>query len=124
MILMILEKNKLISILKYEILNNSGKYNNKYKERGFTYETEDGSDSVIYTIAMGEKPSGGYSIGIKKIKIKGNNVSIYVTEKVPEKNEFVTDAFTYPIVQVKFNHLPSFVQVSNYDTGDIFLRLA
>ena len=73
---------------------------------------------------MGEKPSGGYSIGIKKIKIKGSNVSIYVTEKVPRKDEMVTDAITYPIAQVKFNQSPSFVQVSNYDTGDIFLRLA
>ena len=120
---MILENNKLIPILKYEVLNNSEKYNNKYKKRGYSYEIEDDSESVIYTIAMGEKPSGGYSIGVKKIKIKGTNVSIYVNEKFPGKDEAVTDALTYPIVQVKFNHLPSFVEVINYETGDIFPNL-
>ena len=72
---------------------------------------------------MGEKPSGGYSIGIQKIKIKGNRVSIYISEKVPGKDEDVTDALTYPIVQVKFNHLPSFVEVINYETGDTFPNL-
>ena len=123
MILMVLEKNKLFTILKYEILNNSEKHNNKYKKKGFTFENEEGSESVICTIAMGEKPSGGYSIGIKKIKIKGSNASIYVTEKVPRKDEMVTDAITYPIAQVKFNQSPSFVEVRNYDTGDIFQRI-
>ena len=123
-IIKLLEKNKIISILKYEILNNSEKYNYKYKERGYTYETaEEESESVIYTIAMGEKPSGGYSIQIQKIKIKGNKTSIYISEKVPGKDEAVTDALTYPIVQVKFNHLPSFVEVINYETGDIFPNL-
>ena len=122
-IINVLEKNKIISILKYEILNNNEKYNNKYEERGYNYEIEEKSESVIYTIAMGEKPSGGYSIGIQKIKIKGNRVSIYISEKVPGKDEDVTDALTYPIVQVKFNHLPSFVEVINYETGDIFPNL-
>ena len=122
MIIMILENNKLIPILKYEVLNNSEKYNNKYKKRGYSYEIEDDSESVIYTIAMGEKPSGGYSIGVKKIKIKGTNVSIYVNEKFPGKDEAVTDALTYPIVQVKFNYLPSSVKVFNYETGDNYPR--
>ena len=117
-ILNVLDHNKISSNLEYEILGNTGKYNMKFKKRGYTYEIED--ESVIYTIAMGEKNTGGYSIGIQKIKIKGNSVSIYVTEKVPGKNEFVTQAFTYPIVQVKFNHLPSKVEVINYETGDIF----
>ena len=56
---------------------------------------------------MGEKPSGDNSIGIKKIKIKGNNISIYVIEKAPGIVKAVTEALTYPVAQVKFNHLPS-----------------
>ena len=118
MILDVLERNKITSNLEYEILENASKYNMKFKKRGYTYEIED--ESIIYTIAMGEKNTGGYSIRIQKVKIKGNSVSIYVTEKVPGMNEFVTDAFTYPIVQIKFNHLPSKVEVINYETGDIF----
>ena len=117
-ILNVLEHNKISSNLEYEILGNTGKYNSKFKKRGYTYEIED--ESVIYTIGMGEKNTGGYSISIQKVKIKGNSVSIYVTEKVPGMNEFVTQAFTYPIVQIKFNHLPSKVEVINYETGDIF----
>ena len=118
MILDVLERNKITSNLEYEILENASKYNMKFKKRGYTYEIED--ESIIYTIAMGEKNTGGYSIRIQKVKIKGNTVSIYVTEKVPGMNEFVTQAFTYPIVQIKFNHLPSKVEVINYETGDIF----
>ena len=38
MIIKILENNKLISILEYEILDNSEKYNNKYKKRGYNLE--------------------------------------------------------------------------------------
>ena len=122
MIIRILENNNLISILKYEILNNSEKFNKKYKKMGYTYEIEDESESVICTIALGQKPNDGYSIEIKKIKIKGNNVSIYVSEKVPGEDEAVIDALTYPIVQVKFNHFPSSIKVFNYETGDIFPR--
>ena len=117
-ILDILERNEITSNLKYEILGNIGKYNMNFKKRGYIYEIED--ESVIYTIAMGEKTTGGYSIGIQKVKIKGNKVSIYVIEKVPGMNEMVIQAFTYPIIQIKFNYLPSTVEVINYETGDIF----
>ena len=68
---------------------------------------------------MGEQTSGGYSIGIQKIKIKGNKISIYVTEKMLGNKIFI-QAHTYPNVQVKFNHLPSKVEIINYEAGDIF----
>ena len=122
-ILMVLEKNKIIINLKYEILSNSDQYNNKYKDRGYTYEVDEESESAIYTIAMGEKPTGGYSITIKKVKINRDIAVIYVTEKVPGNNEVVTDAFTYPIAQVKFNFVPSFVEVINSDTNVLFPNL-
>ena len=67
---------------------------------------------------MGEKPTAGYSIEIQKVKIKGNNVSIYVSEKVPGKEEMVDDVITYPIVQIKFNHLPSIIEIIDYETGE------
>ena len=72
---------------------------------------------------MGEKPNGDYSIEIKKIKIKGYNVSIYVIEKDPGKDEDVTDEITFPIVQVKFNQFPSSIEVKNYETGDLLERV-
>ena len=122
-ILMVLEKNKIILKIKYEILSNSDHYNNKFKDRGYTYEVDDKYESAIYTIAMGEKPSGGYSIEIKKVKINRDTATIYVSEKVPDKNEVVTEALTYPIVQIKFNFLPSFVEIINSETNVLFRKL-
>ena len=120
-LLNILEKNLNISILRYTIINNRNNYQIKYKERGYFYKKE--NESIIYTIAMGEKLSGGYSIGIKKVKIKANSVIIYVYEKTPGKNEPVTDAFTYPKVQIKFNHEPESISIINYETNESFPEL-
>ena len=114
----ILENNNIISKLEYKIINNLSSYNQKYSQKGFSYETE--NDSVIYTVAMGEKTTGGYSIDVKKVKIKGNSAIIYVREKIPGENEVVTDAFTYPIVQVKFNKFPTKITVLNYDTNETY----
>jgi hypothetical protein len=72
---------------------------------------------------MGQMPSTGYSIEIKKIKIKGNNTQIIVTEKVPPKDVGEDTVLTYPIVQVKFNHLPSSVEIMNYETGENYPNL-
>ena len=63
-------------------------------------------------------PSTGYSIEIKKVKIKGNNTSIFVTEKVPPKDIVEDAVLTYPVAHVKFNHLPFSVKVINYETEE------
>ena len=118
----ILDKNKIISVLDYEIIKNTDVYKMKYEKRGYIYEIED-DESVIYTIAMGQMPSTGYSIEIKKIKIKGNNAQIVVTEKVPPKDVGEDTVLTYPIVQVKFNHLPSSVEIMNNETGESYPSL-
>jgi hypothetical protein len=52
-------------------MNRNGFNFKQYNERGYYYEKE--NDTLICTIAMGEKPSGGYYIEIKKVKIKGNS---------------------------------------------------
>jgi len=118
----VLDRNKIISVLDYEIIKNTNDYKKKYEKRGYIYEIED-DESVIYTIAMGQMPSTGYSIEIKKIKIKGNNAQIIVTEKVPPKDVGEDTVLTYPIVQVKFNHLPSSVEIMNYETGENYPNL-
>jgi hypothetical protein len=113
-ILNVLDHNKIMTILEYEILE-SGE-DKKLTKKGYIYEMED--ESAIYTIGMGEK-TVGYSIEIRKIKIKGNNVSIYVVEKEPI-NIMISDFNIYPVIKVKFNHLPSIVEVINYETGEIY----
>jgi len=115
----ILDNNKINTPLEYEIIKNTNVYKMKYEKRGYIYEIED-DESVVYTIAMGQMPSTGYSIEIKKVKIKGNNASIFVTEKVPPKNVGEDTVLTYPVVQVKFNHIPSSVEVINYETEESY----
>ena len=72
---------------------------------------------------MGQMYSGGYSINIKEVKTEGDIATIYVEEKSPGKDEIVTDALTYPIIQVKFYQIPSRIKILNYDTGESFSRL-
>ncbi|MEO0299884.1 MAG: protease complex subunit PrcB family protein [candidate division WOR-3 bacterium] len=45
---------------------------------------------------MGEKPTGGFSIEIKKIVENDREISVYVKEISPGKNCIVTMAFTQP----------------------------
>ena len=120
-VLKVLKNNKIISVLEYEIINDADQYNGLYRKRGYLYNTRD--DSVIYTIAMGRKPTAGYSIDVKEVKIEGDSATIYVIEKSPGKDDMVDDVLTYPIVQVKFNKLPSSVEVLNYETGESFPSL-
>ena len=113
MILKIFNNNGIIYQLQYEIINKVGYYDRKYSQRGYSYEYDNGH---IFTIAMGERPSGGYSINIRKIKIKGLDLIIYVTEKEPGVGEAVTDALTYPIIKIKLNAYPSGIEIINYDS--------
>ena len=91
----IFEKNNIYLEIKYEIMNRNGFNFRQYNERGYYYEKE--NDTLICTIAMGEKPSGGYYIEIQKVKIKGNSVTIFVNEILPKPGDIVTAAITYPI---------------------------
>jgi hypothetical protein len=117
MILKILDHHDIIYQLRYEIIHDSNNYNKTFKQRGFSFEYNDG---CIFTIAMGEMPTGGYSINIKKTKIKRFNIDIYVSEKAPGEGEIVAQSKTYPIVQIKLNAFPKFIKVYNYDTNEIY----
>ena len=118
-ILKVLDKCHVVYQLRYEVINNLD--NNKtYKQRGYTYEYDNGHK---FTIAMGEKPTGGYSISIRKTKIKKLAIIIYVSEKEPGLGEIVTEALTYPIAQIKLNAYASNIQIVNYDTNEVYPRL-
>ena len=102
-------------------MNRNEFYLRKYNERGYYYEKV--NDTLICTIAMGKKQSGGYYIEIQKVKIKGNSVTIYVNEIVPKSGDTVTAAITYPIAKIKFNKEPDEIEVINNETGEIFKRI-
>lgn len=52
---------------------------------------------------MGEKTSGGYSIGIDSIIETDKNIVITIKETNPEPGSMVTQAFTNPFCVVKIN---------------------
>ena len=115
----VLEKNKILIKLEYEIINGLSQHNQKYNKRGYYYEVEkDGG--VTYTIAMGQKPSAGYSIDVQKVKIKDKKVIVYAYEKEPGRYEGVDTVLTYPIAQIKLTRLPSEITILNYETGKEF----
>ena len=119
-ILRILDKYHVVYQLRYEVINNLNNNNKTYEQKGYTYEYDNGHK---FTIAMGEKPTGGYSINIRKTKIKKLDIIIYVSEKEPGIGEIVTEALTYPITQIKLNTYPSKIQIVNYDTDEVYPRL-
>jgi hypothetical protein len=114
----VLERNKILYKLDYTIIDDLDEYNREYNKRGYYYEEE--NDEAIVTIAMGEEPSGGYSINVAKIEIDGSEATIYVNETSPPDDAIVSHALTYPIVQIKFTQIPSKVNVINAETDEKF----
>ena len=102
-------------------MNRNGFNFKQYNERGYYYEKE--NDTLICTIAMGKKQSGGYHIEIQKVKIKGNSVTIYVNEIIPKPGDLITAAITYPIAKIKFNKEPDEIEVIINETGEKFERI-
>ena len=101
-------------------INGLEQYNSKYEKRGYYYDEDVRQYRTFITVAMGEKPSGGYSIDVEKIEMNGEGVTIYVNEKEPEEGAMVTTVMTYPVVQTKFNFVTSKITVVNNETGETF----
>ncbi len=97
---------------KYEIreLNDSN-----YGIRGYYIEKLNGETKVI--IAMGRKNNGGYSIKIKNVDVRDNNVTITVEETSPGQDDVVTMALTYPSVEIIFPFEVKNVTVHNIDNS-------
>jgi hypothetical protein len=52
---------------------------------------------------MGEKPTGGYSIGVENVVETDKNIIITVKETKPESDAILTQNITYPFCVVKIN---------------------
>ncbi|MGZ9736087.1 protease complex subunit PrcB family protein [Flavobacterium sp. GNP002] len=59
--------------------------------------------SNFLVLNMGEKTSGGYSIGIDSVVETDKNIVITIKETSPEPGSMVTQAFTNPFCVVKIN---------------------
>ena len=114
----VFENNNVAQSLQYKIIKNLGYFDSNYSKRGFYTE----GNGLNYTIASGQRPSGGYSIEVNKVKIKGTQVTIYVKETKPSGGSITV--ITYPISRVEFNIIPTSVTVVNYDdTNEIFPKI-
>ncbi|MCV9928878.1 protease complex subunit PrcB family protein [Flavobacterium sp. LS1R49] len=52
---------------------------------------------------MGEKNTGGYSIGVEKVEETDKNIIITVKETAPNPSDMVMQVITYPYAVVKIN---------------------
>ena len=109
-----------ITQISYEILNDTSQYDINYSKRGYYIEKMNDTDSVILTIAMGMKNTGGYSIRINSLFIYSGHADIEVEESSPESGQIVTQAVTYPCVKVKFNKKPDTIYITNSKSYEVF----
>jgi len=62
---------------------------------------DDISNSNYVILNMGEKNTGGYSIGVEKVEETDQNIIITVKEKGPDPGAMVIQVITYPYTVVK-----------------------
>lgn len=65
--------------------------------------SNDVQTSNFIVLNMGEKTSGGYSIGIDSVIETDKNIIVTVKETNPDPGSMVTQAFTNPFCVVKIN---------------------
>jgi len=114
----VLVNNNMTSKLEYTIVNNLGVHYNMYSERGYYYQS---ARWQTYTISAGRKPTTGFSINIKNVKIKGHSATVYVKEY--ESKGANDDILTYPIVRIRFNIAPTSITIVNSDNGQIYPKI-
>ena len=64
---------------------------------------DDIAKSNFIILNMGEKNTGGYSIGVEKVEETATNIVITVKETAPAPDSMVMQVITYPYAVVKIN---------------------
>ncbi|MCD6105614.1 MAG: protease complex subunit PrcB family protein [Thermosipho sp. (in: Bacteria)] len=107
----------------------------KIQEMGiFTFTIENGevllknlfdqNEEIYILINAGIRKTGGFSIDIKSYEIKNSQIVIEGELKEPSKNEIVTQAFTFPSIQIKIGKLKpgNYVIKANIKNLGIFTK--
>ncbi|HEY6142369.1 MAG TPA: protease complex subunit PrcB family protein [Flavobacterium sp.] len=89
----------------FEILSESNEIamlqnDDKLKDK---INSSDVQTSNFIVLNMGEKPTGGYQIGLESVVETDKNIIITIKEIAPEPNAMVTQAITYPYSIVRIN---------------------
>jgi len=68
----------------------------------------DFNQEIVIAVFLGERPTGGFTVKIRRIEQRVHSVHVLVQETVPDPNSMVTQALTSPyhIVRVKRLELP------------------
>lgn len=105
-----------INGITYKINYESGYYCQS-EERGYFVDTLNQPDApYFYFIYSGPKSTGGYSIEVVDITIdEDGKAVITVKENDPAPDATVTEAITYPMVEVSFFPYPSEVKIFDVD---------
>ena len=63
----------------------------------------DAQNSNFVILNMGEKSTGGYSIGVENVVETDSNIIVTVKETTPDPGSMLTQSFTMPFCVVKIN---------------------
>ena len=93
------------SILFFEILSDPNQIKMLQNDDTLKHKitAADIQNSNFVILNMGEKTTGGYSIGIENVVETDSNVIITVKQTTPDSGSMVTQAFTAPYCVVKIN---------------------
>ncbi len=93
------------SILFFEILSEPNQIKMLQNDDTLKHKitAADIQNSNFVILNMGEKTTGGYSIGIENVVETDSNVIITVKQTTPDSGSMVTQAFTAPYCVVKIN---------------------
>jgi hypothetical protein len=114
--------------LEYEIVDSdyseeaASAVQNIQKLRAYGVVEEEADSKIVY-IGLGEKPTGGYGISVYSVvNLISNKTEIIIKEEVPQEDEFVTQAITYPYILVKVDSPNTDIEVETLD-GEKFSNL-
>ena len=87
-----------------------------YTTKGYKYTTD--GDKKILSIALGERPTSGYSLIVNSAYQDGDNVYFYVKEQVPSKEDSTMALVTHPLIRIELEESPKTIYVYNVDSGE------
>lgn len=95
-----IRKKDIIDEVSYEIVDYN--YNDLY-DSCYGHKEIDGY--VYYTLSLGSRNTGGYSINIYDIQVDDDkNVSVFFNEITPDPSSMVIQVITYPSITIKFSN--------------------
>jgi len=95
-----IREKDIIDEVSYEIVDYN--YNDLY-DSCYSHKEIDGY--VYYTLSLGSRNTGGYSINIYDIQVDDDkNVSVFFNEITPDPSSMVIQVITYPSITIKFSN--------------------